>query len=115
MRLLFSDEVISGSGVDGDGPFGLRGRYDRETEFVLIEKTYSRLLVQYRGEWDGQIISGISTITAPGFFDTGSFEIWPESDEENLRIAQELQLETTIPSDSPLIGNLWPSRPRPPF
>jgi hypothetical protein len=34
------------------------------------------------------MIAGVSTITAPGFFDTGEFEIWPEDDEDALRIGQ---------------------------
>jgi hypothetical protein len=87
MRLFFSGDEISGHGADGDGPFTLRGRYVQEDRFVTIDKAYDYLRVVYRGEWDGQMIAGVSTITAEGFFDTGEFEIWPESDEEELRIS----------------------------
>ncbi len=86
MRLTFTENVISGHGADGDGPFSLRGQYVPEDAFVIIDKSYSELHVRYRGEWDGQMISGVSTITGDGFYDTGEFEIWPESDEEELRM-----------------------------
>lgn len=92
MRLHFAGGAINGSGMDGDGPFRLSGRYDPEDAFAFIDKAYAMLNVQYRGQWDGQMISGHSVITAPGFYDTGEFEIWPESDTDSLRFEQTAQL-----------------------
>lgn len=92
MRLHFSGGAITGSGMDGDGPFRLAGHYDQQDSFAMIDKSYSALQVKYRGQWDGQMIAGVSVITAPGFYDTGEFEIWPESDTDWLRIEEESQL-----------------------
>lgn len=100
MHLVFDGANISGYGADGDGPFSLRGQYVSEDRFVVIDKSYGRLNVCYRGEWDGQMIAGVSTITAEGFFDTGEFEIWPESDEESLRMAREEVASQGIPKRS---------------
>ena len=97
MRLNFVGDRIVGSGADGDGPFSLGGRYVSEDRFVILDKTYNDIVVHYRGEWDGQMVAGLSTITGPSFFDTGEFEIWPESDEEELRIGRTESLALPVP------------------
>lgn len=101
MRLAFDGDGITGYGADGDGPFSLRGHYVQEESFVILDKSYSELNVRYRGEWDGQMISGVSTITGEGFFDTGEFEIWPESDEEALRMSRAETASRGIPGRTP--------------
>ena len=38
--------------------------------------------MRYNGKWDGAMISGYWTIQSHGYFDSGSFEIWPVKGEE---------------------------------
>ena len=101
-RLSFEGRRISGAGVDGDGPFDFSGEYEPEDRFVTLHKRYRNLNVCYRGEWDGAMVSGRSVITAEGFYDTGEFEMWPESDEEDLRVAFAAEQEAKSPVSAKL-------------
>lgn len=88
MSLRFGAGKIAGSGSDQSGVFDVDGEY--EGTDVLLFKRYSHWTVRYDGRWDGQMISGRWTIREGMFFDTGSFEIWPE---EEAIGADELQVE----------------------
>jgi hypothetical protein len=88
MSLRFGAGKIAGSGSDQSGIFDVDGEY--EGTDVLLFKRYSHWTVRYDGRWDGQMISGRWTIREGMFFDTGSFEIWPE---EEAIGADELQEE----------------------
>jgi len=86
-RLLFTGDEITGGGTDTGGPFTMDGSYDPATETVAITKTYSKLLVIYKGAWDGTMIFGHSQIYGRGqeFYDEGEFELWPEEEELGLQ------------------------------
>jgi|GEM_PF-2118844 len=89
MQMRIHGDCLVGRGQDRDGPFSLRGKYDAESNWVSLDKAYPWLVVRYEGEWDGQMIHGISRIEAVGFFDTGTFEMWPLKDDKERQIQQE--------------------------
>ena len=96
MRLHFAGGRIDGSGMDETGRFTMTGSYD-EANRVRIAKRYATHLVRYQGSWDGAMISGKWTILQGLFLDGGPFEMWPESDEEDLRIRLEETDALTAP------------------
>ena len=81
LHLTFEGPDIRGGGSDSSGPFTMDGSFDADTNEVAITKSYSFLTVLYRGRWDGVMIAGTSSIVGNQFFDTGEFEMWPESGE----------------------------------
>lgn len=96
-RLIFNGDEISGGGEDTGGLFVMDGVYDPASQDVVITKTYpAKLRVIYRGRWDGVMIAGRSSIYgikgthSEGFYDAGSFELWPEDEE----VALEKMTET---------------------
>jgi hypothetical protein len=76
LALTFSDGKVHGTGTDVIGPFWLSGSFDDQGS-VHMTKSYSWHVVDYKGKWDGQMISGSWKIKYEG---SGAFEIWPESD-----------------------------------
>jgi hypothetical protein len=81
MRLFFLGTSIDGNGGDQSGPFTMRGTFD-DGGRVRIRKMYPGHTVHYQGAWDGAMIHGTWKIIEPGFFDSGTFEMWPELEEE---------------------------------
>lgn len=80
LNLLFGEGKIMGSGGDDSGQFDVFGEYDEGD--VWLVKRYLDWDVRYNGKWDGAMISGYWTIQSHGYFDSGSFEIWPVKGEE---------------------------------
>ncbi len=87
MTLRFSSGKIGGRGSDQSGDFVTEGEY--EGADVLLFKRYPEWSVRYDGKWDGQMISGRWTIREGRFFDTGSFEIWPEGEDVDAQAMEE--------------------------
>jgi hypothetical protein len=96
MSLSFSHggEII-GSGSDDSGEFDVSGEFEHSD--VVLVKDYKAWDVRYFGTWDGSMISGRWTITSDGFYDAGTFEIWPEVESIELNV-ESLTAETSIPS-----------------
>ena len=84
--LRFSGDAISGDGTDRDGPFDLAGETDGES--VYITKVYPWLVVRYDGRWNGTFVAGRSTIGPIAHGDFGTFEMWPEDEEQALGTAE---------------------------
>lgn len=81
LRLVFSCGRILGEGADQSGEFDVTGEFDQTD--VQITKKYSFWDVRYDGQWDGAMIAGRWTIReGSSYFETGVFEIWPESGED---------------------------------
>jgi len=75
LTLNFKSGNVSGDGLDGVGPFWIRGRYDRERREVWWTKSYvAAHTVHYRGFREKQGIWGTWEISA---FARGGFLIWP--------------------------------------
>lgn len=91
--------AISGQGSDSGGKFIIIGGHDGATEEVWVLKQYDSLNVRYQGTWDGAMVSGNSRIWSwsPPFLDHGEFEMWPEGDEEELRLEQVIEIEAPVP------------------
>lgn len=81
-RLRFQGHRIDGDGSDRDGPFTLEGENDG-TDVYLI-KAYPWLIVRYDGRWNGSFVAGRSTIGPLAHGECGSFEMWPEAEEQRL-------------------------------
>ncbi len=88
--LRFSGDRITGGGSDLDGPFTLEGEVDGDG--VYIVKAYPWLLVRYDGRWNGAFMAGRSTIGPLAHGEFGTFEMWPE-DEEQVMESMERELE----------------------
>lgn len=94
LALTFESGQIHGSGSDLVGAFRLSGAY-RDDGSVSIVKTYAWHLVDYKGRWDGQMISGSWKIKYEG---TGPFEIWPEADAFEISSLFELETREMVSS-----------------
>lgn len=74
--LTFGNGFVRGSGGDGVGGFGIRGRYDAATLEVVWTKVYlGAHSVYYRGFREGKGIWGTWEI---GSYCRGGFQIWPK-------------------------------------
>lgn len=84
MTLVIRECRIFGGGRDRDGVFSILGEYEPETDGVRLLKAYSDIRVWYTGRWNGQFVSGSSTIECWPFVDYGEFELWPENEGESI-------------------------------
>jgi hypothetical protein len=87
--LLFIGNRISGRGTDMDGPFTMDGEV--ESDQVYLVKSYPWLIVRYDGRWNGTFVAGRSTIGPLAHGEFGSFEMWPEDEEEAIELAREVE------------------------
>ena len=91
IELMFSDLVVSGSGVDDIALFTWTGKYDLEKFKIEMTKHYSTHKVWYKGDIDE---NGIWGIWKTGFLN-GGFHIWPKkSKKETNSNASEEQAES---------------------
>lgn len=97
IELLFSNSIVSGSGVDDVAPFTWTGNYDIEKFKIMMTKHYTTHKVLYKGDIDENGIWGVWEIiydfskvsekTArhikAAFKNdiTGGFHIWPKKSE----------------------------------
>lgn len=84
LRLTISDTRIVGSGRDTHGRFTIVGAYLPRLGRVVLRKRYIVRRAVYRGVWNGSFISGVATVGFFPFHDTGTFELWPESEEATI-------------------------------
>lgn len=84
--LHFLGDRITGGGTDRDGPFEIEGETDGVQVYLI--KSYPWLVVRYDGRWNGAYVTGRSTIGPLLHGEFGSFEIWPESEEEAIESAR---------------------------
>lgn len=106
MLLVIHGGSVLGSGADFDGGFSIVGDYELTQQRVVLVKRYADLQVTYLGVWDGDMISGSSTINGEDFLDSGSFEMWPENDDLAMKFNEsELSAPLTkIQSSEPSAG-----------
>lgn len=90
--LLFIGNLITGGGTDRDGPFTMTGEF--EGDEVYLVKTYPWLTVRYDGRWNGAFIAGRSTIGPITHGEFGSFEMWPEDEEQRIEGERTSELAT---------------------
>jgi hypothetical protein len=93
LSLSFREGVVSGSGADPVGRFGIRGRYDAGNGEVWWTKTYAGAHdVFYRGFRDARGLWGTWEIH-PGW--KGGFHLWPrgEGTGEEARAEEEVPVE----------------------
>lgn len=90
IMIAFKGNAFTGSGSDLDGDFDLEGEFDPADQMVNIIRRYTvaprnpsqiGYAFIYIGRWDGHQVTGRWMMsTHPG--EGGSFEMWPESEEE---------------------------------
>ncbi|MFQ3587092.1 MAG: hypothetical protein SNJ74_00340 [Fimbriimonadaceae bacterium] len=105
MQLRLGDNRIHGTGSDVDGDFVVDGTYDPATESVHIVRRYTRVtwpvygatfaLYDYRGTWDGQMISG-NWRQRDEYTNGGPFEMWPDREQDQQELA--IQIEEAVGS-----------------
>ncbi len=108
IMLAFKGNTFSGNGSDVDGDFDLEGEFDPADQMVNIIRRYTfaprnpsqiGYAFIYIGRWDGYQVSGRWMMsTHPG--EGGSFEMWPESEEE----ARERAIETQVIEETLTLG-----------
>lgn len=84
--LEFKNGVMTGEGADGIGNFVISGKYSTQNgECSWVKQYVGRHAVEYTGFREGKGIWGTWKI-GPG---TGGFHIWPLSEGEPLKVAEE--------------------------
>lgn len=106
LSLIFKKNRISGEGVDTVGGFIVRGRYDLETDEVIVHKRYVGAHdVSYRGFAEG-VRKGVWGVWEIPLFDRGGFHIWPKKYGEECGLTEgsetDLPVEHVITEDEPL-------------
>lgn len=86
--LHFSGNTISGGGSDRDGPFTMKGELDGDSVYLI--KAYPWLIVNYDGRWNGSFVAGRSTIGPLAHGEVGTFEMWPEDEEQAIESTEEV-------------------------
>lgn len=77
LELNFRAGQITGSGSDEVGPFTIRGGYQLEDRDCWWNKAYRSHTVYYRGQQQGECISGEWSIPGQPSFWRGKFRVWP--------------------------------------
>lgn len=98
IEMLIQGCQFSGTGSDADGDFVFEGEYDPSDHMIQFTRRYSRVTRPdqsqigypfiYVGRWNGDFVSGrwmMGTMPSYG----GTFEMWPESEEEFMTESQE--------------------------
>lgn len=95
---------VTGAGSDKDGDFSLIGTYGVDGTVSLTRRyTYTTEPTQsgvgipylYQGKWDGAMVSGMWCTMIRPTDDGGPFEMWPGSEEEELKLSDLAELELT--------------------
>ena len=86
-RLAFDGDAITGGGQDRSGTFTMRGEYIPAGDRVVITKRYWHCKVRYEGVWNGSFVAGTSIIGPAWTRERGTFEMWPEDEEETFETA----------------------------
>ena len=86
-RLVFAGNAITGGGQDRSGAFKMHGEVAGDA--VRITKRYWHTKVVYEGVWNGSFVAGASIIGPAWIGERGTFEMWPEDEEETFETATE--------------------------
>jgi hypothetical protein len=94
--LKFLGDRIDGGGTDLSGKFSMVGTYDPTSNDVVLVKRYWHCKVKYEGVWNGSFVAGTSIIGPAWLRERGSFEMWPEDEEQAVEEALQDQEEPAI-------------------
>lgn len=100
--LTFSQRILAGEGLDGIGPFVVRGHYDPEERTASWIKSYASHTVFYKGYRETKGIWGTWEVVGM----RGGFHIWPRSEGEALaeEEAEELELPAAAATTPATVG-----------
>jgi len=95
-ELMFTNSIVSGSGIDDISAFSWKGKYNIEQFNLEMTKYYTTHKVLYKGDIDENGIWGIWEISYKKSFGLiGGFHIWPKKSwHENNSNALEEQNES---------------------
>ncbi len=108
VHLTFEGGAIGGQGQDSSGDFTMDGVYTADGQ-VSLRKAYSAVsvvlrdaapLLVYEGRWDGRLIFG-TWHQHDDSWNTGEFELWPESEEDLAERSLALQEDALVAGPRP--------------